>query len=63
MFLARASLSVITPCDVDTIEIPSPFKTLGNSFDPAYFLSPGRLARLMLLIAGTLFPGDTSGLS
>ena len=57
MFNLRASLSVITPCDVEIIAIPNPFKTRGNDFESTYLLSPGELTRSNLLIAGNLFSG------
>ena len=36
MLAFLASLSVITPCDVEIIAIPKPFNTLGNSSFAAY---------------------------
>ena len=44
--LARASLSVNKPCEVDTKAIPRPFNTLGTSFVLAYTRKPGLEIRL-----------------
>ena len=43
MLLLLASLSVIIPCEVDIMAIPSPFKILGISSLFTYLLKPGLL--------------------
>ncbi|GAM93764.1 30S ribosomal protein S8 [Listeria monocytogenes] len=48
--LARASLSVKTPWEVDTIAIPRPLSTLGTSVDFAYTRKPGLLIRFKPVI-------------
>jgi hypothetical protein len=52
MFNLAASLSVITPFEVDKIAIPKPFNTLGIFSTPAYCLKPGLLIRTNVRIAG-----------
>ena len=42
-FSFLASLSVITPFEVETNAIPNPFKTCGKSSLDAYTLKPGLL--------------------
>ena len=42
-FKFLASLSVITPFEVERIAIPKPLITLGRFFESAYFLRPGLL--------------------
>ena len=45
-----AFLLVITPLEVETIAIPSPFNTLGISFAPTYLRKPGVLILWIFLI-------------
>ena len=47
----RASLSVITPLEVDNMAIPKPFNTRGRLVEPAYLRKPGLLIRAKLRIA------------
>ena len=54
MLFLRATLSVTTPVEVDTIAIPSPFNTLGSSSALAYTRKPGFEILLIPLI--TLSP-------
>ena len=54
MFNLAASLSVITPLEVDKIAIPKPFNTLGMFSTPAYCLKPGLLIRVNVRIAEIL---------
>ena len=49
-----ASLSVITPFEVERIAMPKPLITLGNVLASAYFLKPGLLILVIFLIAGNL---------
>ena len=55
MFFALASLSVITPSEVDTIAIPKPFNTLGMSPVLAYTRNPGFEIRFKPVMTRSLF--------
>ncbi len=55
MFLA--SLSVITPLEVETMAMPKPFKTLGIASTPEYLRKPGVDTRCKLRMAGVLVTG------
>ena len=57
-FCTLASLSVITPFDVEMIATPKPFLTLLNSSGLAYVRKPGRLILSKLCIAGNLVVGS-----
>ena len=50
-----ASLSVITPSEVETNAIPKPFNTLGTSFALAYTRKPGLEIRFNPVITRSLF--------
>ena len=52
-----ASLSVITPLDVEIIAIPKPFITLGKLAESAYFLRPGLETLVNFFIAGNFVCG------
>ena len=45
----------ISPLEVDNIATPRPFRTLGSSSTPLYFLKPGVDTLSILVIAGNLF--------
>ena len=50
-----ASLSVITPSEVETNAIPKPFNTLGTSLALAYTRKPGLEIRFNPVITRSLF--------
>jgi hypothetical protein len=52
MCMARASLSVMRPFEVDTMATPKPLSTRGNSSAPEYFRKPGELMRVIFVMAG-----------
>ena len=52
-FSLAACFPVITPFDVETIEIPSPFKILGKVSEEEYFRKPGVLIRCNFFMTGS----------
>ena len=57
MFRDFASLSDITPLEVESIAIPKPLRTLGISVEPEYIRKPGLLTLSNFSIAFFLLTG------